>query len=379
MKFETQLIHAATRSSDGGVLPAIQLSTTFAQPTDGSFGEFVYQRGHNPTRAAAEQALRTIEDAGHAIAFSTGMAAIAAVTSLLGSGERLVTNNAVYGGTYRLVTIELPRQGIAHSFIDDLNALVSDGLPADTRGILIETPSNPTLEVIGIARLAELAHARGAWLAVDNTFATPYLQRPLELGADLVIHSATKYLGGHADVIAGVVLTNDDALADRLRFHRRTAGAGLAPFDSYSLIRGLKTLAIRLDRQQQNTARVLDFLKTRPEISKVYWPGSASDEQAAIQASQSSGNGAVLAFELVADANIRAFLDHLGFIDYAVSLGGVETLVSIPIATTHEDYSPAHLAAAGITDRLIRIAIGIEDADDIIEALGNALSASTQN
>lgn len=376
MRFSTQLIHGSTHSSDGGVMPAIQLSSTFAQPADGTFDEFVYQRGHNPTRASAEQVLASIEGARHAVAFATGMAAIAAVAFLLRTGDRLVTNNSIYGGTYRLATIELPRQGIFHEFRSDLATVEAGTLPADTRGVLIETPSNPILEVTDIARVAETAHARGAWLAVDNTFATPYLQRPLELGADLVIHSATKYLGGHGDVLAGVVLTNDDELADRLRFLRRTVGGALSPFDSYSLFRGLKTLAVRLDRQQENTGRVIEFLQSREDVQRVYYPGSLSDEQAAIHARQASGVGAVIAFEPVEDADLEAFLGNLGFIDHAVSLGGVETLASIPARETHADYSEEHLLAAGIPPRLVRLAIGIEDADDIVDALRTALEAA---
>lgn len=377
MRIDSRLIHGTGPSPDGGVLPAIQLSSTFIQPTDGTEGEWVYQRGGNPTRDAAEKLLASIEDADHAVLFSTGMAASSAVFSFIKPGEKVLLCRSVYGGTYRFVTTYFERYGIAYSWIDDPNLLTVEDITPDVALVFIETPSNPTLDVMDIAHVAQVAHAGGALLAVDNTFLTAYLQRPLELGADISVYSATKYLGGHADLLAGVVVTNDENLAEELKFYRKTYGGALSPFDAFSLIRGVKTLSVRLDRQQANTHRVIEFLKTRPEIVELNYPGSKSDEEAAIQDRQANGIGAVISFRLTEDSDLRAFLDNLGFIRYAVSLGGVETLICSPASQTHEAYTPEHRAAARIHDDLFRLAIGIEDPDDIIELLSAGLTAAT--
>ena len=377
MRIDSRLIHGTGPSPDGGVLPAIQLSSTFIQPTDGTEGEWVYQRGGNPTRDAAEKLLASMEDAEHAVLFSTGMAASSAVFSIVKPGEKVLLCRSVYGGTYRYVTTYFERYGISYDWIDDPNLLTAADVTPDVALVFIETPSNPTLDVMDIAHVAKVAHEGGALLAVDNTFLTAYLQRPLDLGADICVYSATKYLGGHADLLAGLVVTNDDELAEEFKFYRKTYGGALSPFDAFSLIRGVKTLSVRLDRQQENTHRVIDFLKERPEIVELNYPGSKSPEEAAIQARQAAGTGAVISFRLAEGADRKAFLDNLGFIRYAVSLGGVETLICTPATQTHEAYTPEHRAAARISDDLFRLAIGIEDIADIIELLSAGLAAAT--
>ena len=376
MRIESQLIHGSGRPDDQGVLPPIQLASTFYQPTDGTEGPWVYQRGGNPTRDAAERLLATIEGAEHAIAYSTGMAATAAVFSLLQPGQTVLLCRSIYGGTYRYATTYFPRQGINVAFIDDPNELTVDDITDDVALVFIETPSNPTLDVMDIKQIAEVTHAGGAILAVDNTFMTALLQRPLDLGADIVTYSATKYLGGHSDLLAGAVLTNSTALADEFTFYRKTYGAALSPFDAFSLVRGIKTLSVRMERQQASTHRIIEFLAGRDEIVELNYAGSKCDAERAIQERQAKGIGAVISFRLDPKLNLKAFLDNLGFIGFAVSLGGVESLICKPASMTHEAYTPEHRAAARIPDDLLRFAVGIEDVDDILELLAAGLDAS---
>lgn len=379
MRTNSRLIHGSGHSPDGGVVPAIQLASTFEQPTDGTYGDFVYQRGGNPTRNAAERLLASIEGAEYAALTSTGMAATSAVFSLLSPGDKVLLNRGVYGGTYRYVTRYFPRHGIEFQFVDDFNGVTDRDIDDDgVKLIFIETPANPTLEVVDIARLARVAHAGGAILAVDNTFMTPLLQRPLEEGADIVVYSATKYLGGHGDLLAGLVVTNKSDLHEEVAFYRKTFGPALSPFDSYSLLRGVKTLDVRLQRQQETTLRVIDFLSRQPEVIALNYPGSRDEVQAKIHARQANGLGAVISFELNPELNHRAFIDALGFIGYAVSLGGVESLICTPATMTHEPFSAADRAAARIPDDLLRLAVGIEDVEDIVELLGAGLKASRQ-
>lgn len=378
MRQNSALIHGAGPSPDHGILPAIQLSSTFAQPTDGTFGPHAYQRGSNPTRAAAETLVARIEDATHAAAFATGMAATSSVFSLVNPGERVLLTQNVYGGTYRYATTYFPKYGINFDFLADPNGLTAADIPDDTKLIFIETPTNPVLEVFDIEHIAKVAKEKGVLLAVDNTFLTSHLQRPLELGADISVYSATKYLGGHGDLLAGVVVTNDDEINEQISFYRNTYGSPLAPFDSYNLVKGIKTLDLRLERQQANTLKVIDFLAGRPEVVTLNYAGSRSAAEEAIQERQAKGIGAVISFDLAPDLDHQTFLANLGFIDYAVSLGGVESLICTPATMTHESFSAEDRAKAGITDTLLRFAIGIEDIDDITEILSTALAAASR-
>ncbi|MDO5672988.1 MAG: aminotransferase class I/II-fold pyridoxal phosphate-dependent enzyme [Actinomycetaceae bacterium] len=374
MKFSTLAVHAAGIGVLGDVVPSIHTSTTFKQPVTGGPGTWEYQRGANPTRAVAQQVLAALENAQHGFMFSSGMAATAAALSLLKQGAHVIASAAVYGGTYRFLTQELPRRSQSATFLADLEELSDADFTPETAMVFIESPTNPTLRVYDIARLADLAHRNGALLVVDNTFLTPYLQNPLDLGADIVVHSATKYLAGHADLIAGVAVTNDDDLAAELGFAQNTLGAILSPTDSFRLIQGVKTLALRMERQQSNTVRLLEWLGTHPGVEALYYPGSHSPEEAAIQARQARGIGAVFSLELAPDVDQDAFVSALGIFTYAVSLGGVESLICKPASMTHEAFSAEDHAAAGIPAQLLRLAVGVEDIDDLIADLDQALS-----
>lgn len=376
MEFNTLAIHAIPNGPLGEVVPAIHLATTYGQPANEEFTDFVYQRGNNPTRNNAEKVVAALEGGRHGFVFGSGMAATAAVLSLLTSGQHVIASASVYGGTYRFLTNELPRRNQHYTFVNDLNTLTDADFRDTTRIVFIETPTNPTLEVADIRAIADKAHAHGALVVVDNTFLTPYLQNPLDLGADIVVHSATKFLGGHGDLLAGVVITNDDGLAEEIAFAQNTLGAGLSPSDCYRLIQGVKTLALRIERQEENTRALIDFLRARPEVAKIYYAGSKSEAEAEIQARQARGIGAVVSIELVEQADVERFLSALEIFTFAVSLGGVESLVCRSYTMTHESFSPEDAAEAGITPRLLRLAIGVEGVEDLKADLDRALRAS---
>ena len=374
MRINSLCIHGSGRPKDSGVMPAIQLSSTFYQPHDGTLGPWEYQRGGNPTRDAAERLVAALEDARYANCYATGMAATSAVFSLVNPGEKVLICRSVYGGTYRYAHSYFPQHQIDVEFIDDPSALRAEDLDPTVSLIFIESPTNPMLRVIDIEHLARIAHVRGALLAVDNTFMTPLLQRPLDLGADISLYSATKYIGGHGDLLAGAVITNDEALHEKFSFFRNTYGAPLSPFDSYSLVRGVKTLSVRLERQVQTTHRVIEMLSGRSEIVELNYPGNYSAEEELVQRRQAKDIGAVISFRLDPKLNKRAFLDSLGFIGYAVSLGGVESLICTPSTMTHEAYTQEDLEASHISPDLLRLAVGIEDGDDILDLLKHGLN-----
>lgn len=374
--FTTRTIHALHDVPLGAVTPPIFPASTFLQPTEGGEGPYEYQRGANPTRTDAETTLAAVEGAEHAFLFATGMAATGAAMSLVPSGSRVIMGLPVYGGNYRWARIELPNRGVETTFVTDPNRLTDADFDDDVAMVFLETPANPTLRVSDIRRIADLAHAHGALLVVDNTFLTPYLQRPLELGADVTVQSATKYLGGHGDLLGGVAATNDPALAERLHLAQMISGGVLSPIDSYRLIQNVKTLALRMDRQQENTRRIVEFLRGHDAVASVIEPGSASEEEARIQAGQARGKGAVFGFELVEGKDVRAFLGALKVFGFAVSLGGIESLLCLPASMTQGAYSAEDLELAGIPENLVRVAVGIEDAEDLVEDLRQALDAA---
>ena len=375
--FTTRAIHALHDLEENAVVPPIYTSTTFGQPTDGTEGPFEYQRGGNPTRSNAEITLAALEGAEHAYVYATGMGATAAAMGILKAGQTIMLGMPVYGGNYRMATIEMPKRGVSYEFVHDFTSLTdADFEGKDVGMIFLETPTNPTLRVIDIKAIAEIAHRNGALLVVDNTFMTPYLQRPLELGADIVVQSATKYLSGHADLLAGVATTNDAALADELFKAQLITGNVLSPIDSYRLIQSVKTLAIRIDRQQQNTARVLEAVAAHPAVQDVYFPGSYSEAEAQLQAAQATGNGALFSFTMAEDKDIEAFLDALQVFTFAVSLGGIESLVCLPSTMTQGAFSDEDLEASGMTKRLVRVAVGIEEAEDLTADITAALDAA---
>ena len=376
MKIDTLIVKGIEAKSNpyNAVIPPIYLASTFVQESLDDFGKYAYSRGANPTRNAFEELFAKFEGSKYAFALASGMAATSAAFALLKSGDRVLLNNNVYGGTYRYVSGIFKNQGINYDLVDDLNLITE--IPSDVKMVFIETPSNPLLRVTDIERISELAHKNGALVVMDNTFLTPYYQRPLEHGADVVVYSATKYIGGHADLIAGIVTTNDDELAARIQFMKNTLGATLSPTDAYSLIRGLKTLSVRFDRQSENTLKIIEFLRSNPAVEAVNFAGSHSKSEKKIQDRQASGIGAVISLVLKPQYDYRTFARSLELFDLAVSLGGVESLICHPASMTHESYPRELQERIGISQNLLRLAIGIENADDLIADLTAALEKS---
>lgn len=372
--FTTRTIHAVHDARYDASVPPVYLASTFG--TAGEDTTYMYQRGANPTRDNLQATLAALEGAEHAYAYPSGMAATAAALGILEAGDTLLLGMPTYGGTYRFATTELTKRAVKTRFISDFTALSDEDFTPDVKVVFLETPTNPTLQVTDIAAIAELVHRHGALLIVDNTFMTPYLQRPLELGADITVQSATKFLAGHADLLAGVAATNDPDLAILLHRGQLVSGALLPPIDSYRLLQDVKTLALRLERQQQNTRKLIEFLSERPEVEKIFYAGNSSEEQAEVQFRQARGIGSVFSLLLKDGGDAQAFARSLPIFVNAVSLGGIESLVSLPAHTTHGAYAQEHRDEFGVDDRLVRLAIGIEDVQDLIAALEIGLKAA---
>ncbi len=372
--FETLAIHAGQEpdSVTGAVIPPLHLATTYAQESVGDHRGFEYSRTGNPTRAALEITLATLERAGSGFAFASGMAAEDALLRILDPGDHLLIPDDAYGGTFRLVARVLSRYGITYSPVDLTDpAAVAGAWSSSTRLVWIETPSNPLLNIADIAALAEIAHEHSGWCVVDNTFATPYLQQPLTLGADAVVHSATKYLGGHSDVVGGFVAANDDRLAEHLAFLQNAAGAVPSPFDCYLVQRGLKTLAVRMERQCENASRVADFLAGHPAVAVVFYPGLASHPGHELASRQMRRFGAMVSFTLKGGerAALRA-ARRTGVFTLAESLGAVESLIEHPAQMTHLSVAGSALS---VDPALLRLSVGLETAEDLIRDLERAL------
>lgn len=372
--FTTRTIHAVHDARYDASVPPVYLASTFG--TAGEDTTYMYQRGANPTRDNLQATLAALEGAEHAYAYPSGMAATAAALGVLEAGDTLLLGMPTYGGTYRFATTELTKRAVKTRFINDFTTLSDEDFTPDVKVVFLETPTNPTLQVTDIAAVAELAHRHGALLIVDNTFMTPYLQRPLELGADITVQSATKFLAGHADLLAGVAATNDPDLAILLHRGQLVSGALLPPIDSYRLLQDVKTLALRLERQQQNARELIEFLSNRPEVEKIFYAGNSSEEQAEVQSRQARGIGSVFSLLLKDGGDAQAFARSLPIFVNAVSLGGIESLVSLPAHTTHGAYAQEHRDEFGVDDRLVRLAIGIEDVQDLIAALEIGLKAA---
>lgn len=372
--FTTRTIHAVHDARYDASVPPVYLASTFG--TAGEDTTYMYQRGANPTRDNLQATLAALEGAEHAYAYPSGMAATAAALGVLEAGDTLLLSMPTYGGTYRFATTELTKRAVKTRFISDFTTLSDEDFTPDVKVVFLETPTNPTLQVTDIAAVAELVHRHGALLIVDNTFMTPYLQRPLELGADITVQSATKFLAGHADLLAGVAATNDPDLAILLHRGQLVSGALLPPIDSYRLLQDVKTLALRLERQQQNARELIEFLSERPEVEKIFYAGNSSEEQAEVQSRQARGIGSVFSLLLKDGGDAQAFARSLPIFVNAVSLGGIESLVSLPAHTTHGAYAQEHRDEFGVDDRLVRLAIGIEDVQDLIAALEIGLKAA---
>jgi len=375
---QTAAVQTLRDHEHGAVIPPVHLASTYELDPRTDDGLYAYQRGGNPTRVQLEQVLAGLDGAAHGFAFATGMAATGAAFSTLEVGSEVILPASVYGGTFRFVDKIFPTRGLTGRYVDDLGALTDEDFTEATRMVFVETPANPTLRVTDLRRIVELAHRHGAIVAVDNTFMTPVLQRPLELGADVVVQSATKYLAGHSDLLAGTVTTNDPQLAEAYALSQKAEGGVLSPLDSFRLIQAIKTLPLRLERQQDNAATIAAFLRGREDITVVHTPGSFSEEEARLHAAQAEGPGAVLSFELAPDLDRVAFLQALRYPAYAVSLGGVESLICRPATMTHEAMTPQARATAGISDELLRLSVGIEHIDDLLADLEQALAAAAR-
>ncbi|MGQ9564576.1 MAG: trans-sulfuration enzyme family protein [Thermogutta sp.] len=378
MKFRTKAIHVTPPERyTGAMVPAIHLSTTFAQPAPGQWGEFDYSRSGNPTRKCFENAIAELESGIGGLAFSSGMAAIHCVTTLLKSGDHIITGRDVYGGTYRLFHKIINRAGITVTMVptNDLTAIEAAFNPT-TKLLWIETLGNPLLTITDIAACAEIAHRHGALLGVDNTFATPALTRPLELGADIVMHSATKYIGGHTDALGGVLVVRDQKLFKELYFVQNATGGVMAPLEAYLCHRGLKTLDLRIREQSRSAMRIAEYLRGHPKVRRVYYPGLPDHTGHEIAARQMTGGfGAIVSLELEGDASTaQEFAEATQLFHLAVSLGAVESLIEQPAMMSHASYDAASRMQHGIRDELIRISVGLEDPDDLIADLDQALA-----
>lgn len=361
----------------GAISFPIYQTATFAHPALGESTGYDYSRVQNPTRQQLEKTVAALEQGTDAVAFSTGMAAILAVMELFAPGDHIVAEADLYGGTPRLFhTVSEPR-GITFTTVNfsDGTAQVAAAIRAETKALYIETPTNPMMRVTDIRKAAELAHAHGALLIVDNTFLSPYLQNPLTLGADIVIHSGTKYLSGHNDTLAGFAVVKDAALAARLREISKTIGANLAPFDAWLLLRGIQTLAVRMDRAEENAMALAQWLKTRPEVTRVIYPGLPEHPGHALMKQQARGFGAMLTFEVRDKREVPVLLKAVRLIRFAESLGGTESLLTYPITQTHADVPPEVLAANDLTDRILRLSVGIENINDLCTDLEQAFAA----
>lgn len=379
MKFDTKTIHAgqAPEATSGAVMPPIFQTSTYAQKAPNDHQGYDYARVGNPTRTALERMIAGLENAEHGICFASGVAAIDAIIRTLSPGDHVVASNDLYGGTYRLFTKMFEPIGINFTFVDMTNnGDVKDAVTDSTKLIWIETPTNPLLRVADIETIATFAKEHGILTAVDNTFASPYLQQPLDLGADIVMHSTTKYLGGHSDTIGGAVCTSNAEVAEALRFQIKTTGAIPGPMDCYLVLRGIKTLSVRVQRSVDNAKKVADWLLNCPDVAHVHYPGLESHPQHELAAKQMKDFGGMVSFSLKDDSIEAAnnLMSKTKVFTLAESLGGVESLVSHPASMTHGSIPKEVREKAGLFDSLIRLSVGIEDADDLIDDLKQSLN-----
>jgi cystathionine gamma-lyase/homocysteine desulfhydrase len=377
MKRKTQLIHGGIPSDKqtGAVSFPIYQVSTYKQDEVGVHKGYEYSRTGNPTRNALEELIKDLEGGKRGFAFGSGMAAITAVMMMFNSGDHVILTDDVYGGTYRVMSKVLNRLGIESTFVDTTDVKkIEAALKPNTKALYVETPTNPLLKVTDIEAAAKWAKSKNLLFMVDNTFNTPYWQNPIELGADIVLHSATKYIGGHSDVVAGLVVVNDEKLGEDLHFVQNSTGGVLGPQDSWLLIRGIKTLGLRMEAHESNTKKIVDFLKEHPSVEKIYYPGLEEHPQHEIAKKQSGGFGGMVSFDVGSEANADALLQKVKYFTLAESLGAVESLISVPARMTHASIPAERRAELGITDGLVRISVGIEDVEDLIEDLKNALN-----
>ncbi|MEY8849870.1 cystathionine gamma-synthase [Psychroserpens sp. XS_ASV72] len=378
MKFNTKTIHGGQEHDPayGSVMPPIYQTSTYAQSTPGGHKGYEYSRTHNPTRNALENAFASIENGNFGLAFGSGLAAIDAIMKLLKPGDEVISTNDLYGGTYRLFTSVFEGFGIKFHFVGMENASnIENYINSNTKLIWVETPTNPMMNIIDIKSTSAIAKKHNLLLAVDNTFATPYLQQPLNLGADIVMHSATKYIGGHSDLVMGALVVKDKALADRLYFIQNASGAVCGPQDSFLALRGIKTLHVRMQRHCENGKAVAEYLANHPKIEKVYWPGLESHPNHDIAKDQMNDFGGMVSFTTKGNNYNEAIkiVEKLKIFTLAESLGGVESLAGHPASMTHASIPKEEREKTGVVDSLIRLSVGIEDMDDLIADLKQAI------
>lgn len=378
MNFGTKAIHAGVEPdpSTGAIMTPIFQTSTYVQASPGDHKGYEYSRTQNPTRDALQKSIAALENGKHGLCFSSGLSAIDAVIKLLNPGDEVIAANDLYGGTYRLFTKVFSKYGIKFHFTGMENADAIESLINDnTKLIWIETPTNPMMNIIDIKKVSAIAKKHSLLLGVDNTFATPYLQNPMDLGADIVMHSVTKYLGGHSDVVMGALVVNDDKLHEDLAFIQNSCGATPGPQDSFLVLRGIKTLHIRMERHCENGRKIAEFLKDHPKVEKIYWPGLPSHANHDVAKAQMKDFGGMISFTLKGDSKEEAFriMESFKFFSLAESLGGVESMVNHPATMTHASIPYEERQKIGLLDSLIRLSVGIEDAEDLIEDLKNAL------
>ncbi|WP_258150472.1 MULTISPECIES: cystathionine gamma-synthase [Nonlabens] len=379
MKFNTKAIHGGQKNIDpayNAVMPPIYQTTSYKQSSPGKNKGYAYSRSANPTRTALENAIASIENAQYGITFGSGMAAIDAVLKLLKPGDEVISTSDLYGGSYRLFTQIFEQLGVKFKFVDMKDAhLIEEHITSATKMIWVETPTNPTMSIIDIRAIATLTESRDILVVVDNTFATPYLQNPIELGAHIVMHSATKYLGGHSDVVLGALVVDDEILAKKLYFIQNASGAIPGPQDCFLVLRGIKTLHVRMQRHCENAAQIANFLQSHSKVDKVYWPGLKSHPNHEIASSQMRDFGGMISFSTKNDTKESALsiLENLHLFTLAESLGGIESLAGHPVTMTHGSIPKEEREKTGVVDSLIRLSIGIEDVEDLIKDLEQAL------
>jgi cystathionine gamma-synthase len=375
---DTDVVHGFRGHDEhtGAVSFPIYQSATFRHPALYESTGYDYCRSQNPTREELENTIAKLEGGKAGFAFASGMAAIASILSIFSPGDHILVSDDLYGGTYRLFEDVYKKYNIEVTYADttDLNA-VSENMRNNTKAVFIETPSNPMMKVTDIEKTAALAKSKGALTIVDNTFLSPYYQRPLLLGADLVVHSGTKYLGGHNDTLAGLIAIKDEKLAEELKFLQNSVGGVLAPLDSWLILRGIKTLAVRMDKQQQNAIKIAQWLKTREEVEKVYYVGLPEHEGYEVSKRQTTGFGSMISFTVKSTERVKDILRNVKVVTFAESLGGVESLITYPHVQTHAAIPQDIRQRLGVTDKLLRLSVGIENAEDIIKDLEQALEA----
>jgi cystathionine beta-lyase/cystathionine gamma-synthase len=377
MGFSTDCIHAGQEPEPitGAVTYPIFQTSTYVQPELGRHKGFEYARTQNPTRSVLEANLAALERGKHAHCFASGMSATDTVFRMLKSGDHVVAGENMYGGSYRLFSRVCEKFGLQFTYVDTSNVdAVRKALRPETKIVFLETPTNPMMTITDLAACSEAAHAGGAIVVVDNTFSSPYLQRPIELGADIVVHSTTKFLNGHSDSVGGVVVSNSDEIAEQIGFLQNAVGAILSPFDSWLVLRGVKTLAVRMKAHEENGMAMAQYLAKNSKVKKVYYPGLPDHPQHALAKKQMNGFGSMISFELGSKENAKKFLDRVRLCSLAESLGGVETLISHPESMTHGSVPLETRTRLGITPGLVRISVGIEDIDDLIADVENAFA-----